>query len=140
MLGPFPAPPLTNFCTSGLGLICKHDGESCIIYYLSAPVGFSINDFIDPSMYSLSYCSVDDAYEFINQLGPGTLLSKIDLKDAFRLILVSPADWNLLGIQWRQQFFIDTCLPFSLRSAHFLFNQLTYAIHWTLENNYSISH
>jgi len=85
----------------------------------SAPVGFSINDFIDPSMYSLSYCSVDDAYAFINQLGPGTLLSKIDLKDAFRLIPVRSADWNLLGAHWKQQFFIDTCLPFSLQSAPF---------------------
>jgi len=114
MLGPFPAPPLTNFCTSGLGLVPKHDGGWHIIYHLSAPVGFSINDFIDPSMYSLSYCSVDDAYEFINQLGPETLLSKIDLKNAFRLIPVCPADWNLLGIHWKQQFFIDTCLPFGL--------------------------
>ena len=68
ILGPFPAPPLTNFRTSGLGLVPKRDGGWHIIYHLSAPIGFSINDFIDPSMYSLSYCSVDDAYAFINQL------------------------------------------------------------------------
>jgi len=83
---------------------------------------------------------VDDAYAFVNQLGPGTLLSKIDLKDAFRLIPVHPADWNLLGIYWKQQFFVDTCLPFGLRSAPCLFNRFANAIHWTLENNYSIPH
>jgi len=65
-------------------------------------------------MYSLSYCSVDDVYAIINKLGLGTLLSKIDLKDAFWLIPVCPADWNLLGIQWKQQYYIDTCLPFGL--------------------------
>ena len=140
ILGPFPTPPLSNFRTSGLGLVPKHDGGWRIIYHLSAPLGLSINDFIDPSMYSLSYCSVDDAYAFINQLGPGTLLSKIDLKDAFRLIPVCPNDWNLLGIHWRQQFFIDTCLPFGLRSAPFLFNRLADAIHWTLQNNYNLTH
>ena len=80
-------------------------------------------------MYSLSYCSVDDAYAFINHLGPGTLLSKIDLKDAFRLIPVCPDNWNLLGIHWKHQFYIDTCLPFGLRSAPFLFNRLADAIH-----------
>ena len=103
ILGPFLILPLHNFCTSGLGLVPKHDGGWRIIYHLSAPVGFSINDYIDSSTYSLSYCSVDDAYAFINQSGPGTLLSKIDLKDASRLIPVCTADWNLLGIQWKEQ-------------------------------------
>ena len=56
--------------------------------FTSVPAGHSINDFIDPLTYSLSYCSIDDAYTIINKLGPGALLSKIDLKDAFRLIPV----------------------------------------------------
>ena len=46
-------------------------------YHLSAPLGLSINDFINSDGYSLSYCSVDDAYTIINVLGAGTLLSKI---------------------------------------------------------------
>ena len=140
ILGPFPIPPLHNFRTSGLYLVPKHDGGWRIIYYLSAPIGSSINDYIYSSTYSLSYCSLDDAYAFINQLGPGTLLSKIDLKDAFRLIPVHTTDWNLLGIQWKEQFYIDTYLPFGLRSAPFLFNHLADAIHWSLKNNYNISH
>ena len=69
-------------------------GESFIIYYLfiyhlSALPYVSINDFIDPDDYSLSYWTNDDAYDFIHQMGPGTLLSKIDLKmpvDLFQFI------------------------------------------------------
>ena len=61
-----------------------------------------LNEFIDPSAFSLSYCSVDDAYAFINQLGPRTLLSKIDLKGVLRLIPVRQADWNLLVTHWKQ--------------------------------------
>ena len=76
-------------------------------------------------IYSLSYFSIDDAYNFINQLDPGTLLSKIDLKDAFRLIPVNPSDWNLLGIHWKDKFYIDTCLPFGLRYAPYLFDRLS---------------
>ena len=45
----------------------------------------AINDFIDSNTYTLSYCTVDDAYTIINKLGRGALLSKIDLKNAFRL-------------------------------------------------------
>ena len=80
---------------------------------------------------------MDDAYAFINQLGPGTLLSKIDLKDTFRLIPVHSADWNLLSIHWKQQFFVDTCLPFGLRSAPCIFIDLLMQL-LGIKNNYNI--
>ena len=95
---------------------------------------------MDPESFSLTYCSVDDAYAIVNSLGTGALMSKIDLKNAFRLIPVRPNDWNLLGMQWRGKFYIDTFLPFGLRSAPFLFNQLSTAIHWILQHKYSIHH
>ena len=79
-LGSTKSPPplhLSNFLTLGLALAPKHNGGWGIIYHLSAPVGFSIHNFINFSMYSLSHCSVDDAYAFINHLDTGTLLSKL---------------------------------------------------------------
>ena len=117
VLGPFDSPPLPNLRCSGLGLIPKQDGSWRTIYHLSAPPGKSINDFINPDTYALSYCSVDDAFAIVNLLGTGTLLSKIDLKNAFCLIPVRQADWNLLGIFWQGKYYINTCLPFGLRSA-----------------------
>ena len=140
ILGPFDNPPLPDFRCSGLGLVPKHDGGWRTIYHLSAPHGNSINDYINPDDYTLSYCSVDDAYAILNLLGTGALMSKIDLKNAFRLIPVHPNDWNLLGICWRNKFYIDTCLPFGLCSAPFIFNQLSVAIHWILQHKYSVSH
>ena len=140
ILGPFDTPPLPDFRCSGLGLVPKHDGGWRTIYHLSAPHGNSINDYINPEDYTLSYCSVDDAYAILNLLGTGALMSKIDLKNAFRLIPVHPNDWNLLGICWRNKFYIDTCLPFGLHSAPFLFNQLSVAIHWILQHKYSVCH
>jgi len=68
--------------------VSKHDGGWRTIYHLSAPLGFSINDFIDPKAYTLNYFTVDDAYAIVNKLGPGTLHSKVDLKNDFRLIPV----------------------------------------------------
>ena len=140
ILGPFDNPPLPDLCCSGLGLVPKHNSGWCTIYHLSAPHGNSINNYINPDDYTLSYCSVDDAYAILNLLGTGALMSKIDLKNAFRLIPVHPNDWNLLGICWRNKFYIDTCLPFGLCSAPFIFNQLSVAIHWILQHKYSVSH
>ena len=33
------------------------------------PLPDQVNDFIDPNTYTLSYCSVDDPYTIINELG-----------------------------------------------------------------------
>ena len=45
-----------------------------------------------------------------------------------------------MGICWCNKFFADTCLTFSLRFAPYLFNQLSIAIHWTLQHSYGIHH
>ena len=79
-------------------------------------------------------------YRIINNLGPGALLSKIDLKDAFHLIPVRHTDWILLGIHWKQKFYINSCLPFGLRSAPYLFNRFSDALHWILQHNYGVEH
>ena len=100
ILGPFDTPPLPNFHCSGLGLVPKHDGGWRAIYHLSAPYSSSINDSISPQDYTLSYCSVNDAFAIVSSLGRGTLMAKIDPWNAFCLIPVRPQDWNLLGIKW----------------------------------------
>ena len=53
---------------------------------------------------------------------------------------MQPSDWTLLGIFWKQIFYVDTCLPFGLRSAPYLFTHLSTALHWILEQNYSVDH
>ena len=97
VLGPFDSPPLPNFRYSGLGLIPKQDGGWRTIYHLSAPLGKSINDFINPDTYTLTYCSVDDAFAIVNLLGPGTLLSKIDFKMQFSQASRLELTWHMLA-------------------------------------------
>jgi len=67
------------------------------------------------------------------KLGCGTHLAKIDIKNAFRLLLVHPADRHLLGMHWRDGLFIDTCLPFGLRLAPRLSNILADFMGWILQ-------
>ena len=53
---------------------------------------------------------------------------------------IHPEDWNLLGIYWQSQYYIDLYLPFGLRSAPFLFNQISDALEWILKHNYGLHH
>ena len=99
-----------------------------MILHLSAPPDYSINDFISKEEFSLQYTSLDDAVRIVTTLGPGALMAKVDLKSAFRMVPVRSQDWELLGMYWQGNYYFDTCLPFGLRSAPYLFNQYAEAL------------
>ena len=140
MAGPFLTPPYEHMQASGLGVVPKKDGGSRIIYHLSAPAGTSVNDGIDPACWSLQYCSVDDALTEVRRLGKDSWMGKIDLKDAFRMCPVNPADRHLLSIYWQGKFYVDKCLPFGLRSAPGIFNSIAEAIQWIAKEKFKVSY
>jgi len=70
-----------------------------LIVDLSHPSGCSVNDHIPNSLCSLSYNTGDDAIQNILKYGQHTILAKVDIKSAFRLIPVHPTDGHLLGMR-----------------------------------------
>ena len=119
LLGPLPPNSLPMVHVSPLGLVPKshQPNKFRLIVDLSSPVGRSVNDGIPSEPCSLKYASVDDAVSIVKALGKGSLLVKIDLKDAYRMIPVHPDDYHLLGVTWAGQTYVDRALPFGLRSA-----------------------
>jgi hypothetical protein len=96
-------------------------GKWRLIVDLSSPEGGSVNDAIAVDHCHMHYASVLDAAAVVRQLGQGTLLAKIDLHHAYRIVPVHSDDHSLLGMQWKDGTFIDTELPFGLRSAPKIF-------------------
>ena len=130
--GPFPLSQCQEVHISRFGVIPKghQSNKWCLIVDLSHPSGYSVNDHIPKSLCSLLYITVDDAIHNILKYGQHTFFAKVDIKSAFRLIPVHPADRHLLGMRWRKQVYIDSCLPFGLRSAPKLFNILADLVSW----------
>lgn len=100
---------------------------------LSAPEGSSMNDDIERDMISLSYTSINNIVCRVVQLGQGTLLSKMDIKQAYRLILIHPDNRYLLGMVWQGAVYVDKCLPFGLRSAPILFLAVADTLQWIMQ-------
>lgn len=120
---------------SPLGVIPKSTpGEWRLIVDMSSPEGMSVNDGISSRRASLAYVSIDNLAEVVCGLGPGTQLAKFDLKSAYRLVPVFPEDRLLLGIRWRDSVFVDTVLPFGMRSAPKLFNAVADALQWIIRS------
>ena len=99
----------------------------------------SINYFISKENHSLQYITIDNAITGIQSLGKGCFLAKTDIESAFQLIPLKPSDYELFGICWDGKFYYDKVLPFGLRRAPHIFNQLSDAIKWILVNKCAIS-
>lgn len=135
VLGPLQAPPPCTLHISRFGVIPKKSqpGKWRLIVDLSFPEGASVNDGIPPSSCSLRYPSIDMGIQQILTVGRGAQLSKLDIKDAYRIVPVHPDDWPLLGMRWKDKYFVDTRLPFGLRSAPKLFTALADAAQWLIQ-------
>ena len=131
IVGPFTTPPFPNFRTSPLGIVPKKDpSEFRLIHHLSYPDGASVNDFI-PDIYStVKYASVGDACHSIKQLGRGCFMAKTDVKSAFRIVPIHPADYSLLGMKWEHLYYFDRTLPMGLSSSCSIFEAVSTALEW----------
>jgi hypothetical protein len=135
--GPFAAPPQPHFRSSPLGSVTRPRKplKRRLINHLSWPHGSSVNDGIPDSEGNIRYEAFDQAVAAIASSGRGTLLAKLDLKEAFHHIPVRPADWPLLGFTWENSFYHAIVLIFGIKSAPYIFNLFAEALHWIIQRH-----
>jgi hypothetical protein len=138
VMGPFAAPPLADFQISPLSVIEKKTpGKFRMIHNLSSPRGHSVNEAIPEVLKSVAYCKVADVVDYLLRRGTqGVFLAKFDVKDAFRIVPVHRADWCLLGMAVGGAYFVDTRLPMGCGSSCSIFQSLTRALCWVMEERF----
>jgi hypothetical protein len=116
----------------------KRSSKIRTIHDLSWPPGESVNSFISADNSSVKYISIEDAVKQVKLRGKNSLLCKVDLQDAYKSIVVRPADWHYLGSSWLNdenvlEFYIDHVLPFGLRSSARLFDMFATALEYCMK-------
>ena len=142
LLGPFETPPFKQYRINPISIAeAKYSKKQRLVVDLSAPHDErdSLNDLIDKELFSLSYVRIDDAISIIRQFGQGTILSKTDIKDAFKLIPIHPSLWHLHGIQLNNKMYFFNRLVFGSRSSPKIFDTFATAVTWILQNVYQVS-
>ena len=131
MAGPFPSPPFHSFFVSPLGVAYTkrqdEKGDFRLIHHLSLAKGSSVKDGISSANTSVHYATVSDAIRLIKR---GCFLAKNDIKNAFRIMPVHPNDYHLLGIEWRELYYYDKCLPMGCASSCKTFKTFSTAVEW----------
>lgn len=130
MIGPFNKCPISTLRISPIGLVKKRDKGWRLITHLSFPDGKGVNSFIDEDYCRVKYSSFDNVLEMVSMLGKGAELGKIDIKQAFRILTIHPADFDLLGIKFEGQYYVDKNLPMGCSISCFLFEKLATFLHW----------
>lgn len=118
----------------------KEEGQFRLIHHLSYPSIHSVNDHIPGESKSVSYATVDDAVRLIVLLGRNCNLAKYDIDSAYRIIPVNYLDNELLGINWKNQFYFDHYLAMGLGSSCFIFENISTALQWIAQNRLNIRH
>ena len=58
----------------------------------------------------MAYVTVDDTAKAIVTMGQGTVLVKLDIKSASRIVPVHPGEHPLLGIMWKKTLPVDALM------------------------------
>ena len=122
---------------SPIGIIPKqHQPDKYrLIVDLSAPMDNSINDLILLSCACSSMLLLITLQILWPKQPKGAHMTKMDLHiiyRTYRMVPVHPVDQSLLGIQWERKIFTDCALPFGLRSAPKVFNEVADGLAWAL--------
>ena len=97
---------------------------------MSAQEGGSVNYGIWGEFCSLSYATVADDAHGITSYVRGALMIKVDIRNAYQVVLIHPDDKWLMGMSWKGAVYVDTALPFSLRSTPKIFTTIADATEW----------
>jgi len=79
---------------------------------------------------AIDFLKNNDAIRLVRPTGRGCVLAKTDIKNAFQLIPVCPSNYNLLGICWRNKFYVDRNLAMGLSSSCKIFESFSTALEW----------
>lgn len=141
LAGPFQFPPFENMVFSPLGMRRKANGiDWRAIQNLSFPYGDSVNSHIPQHAKTVRYPTIQDAIDFIVELGPGCFFAKTDIKKAFRMAPVRPEDYRFLGIHWLNCYYHDKVLPMGSATSCQIFQRIANALVWIARHKLHIRH
>ena len=115
--GPFSLPPVPNFRSNAILAVNLKDKVSLVLDMLR-PEGRSFNDNTHPFKAPKVVMATARQFSYaIREAGRHAVMTKDDMKDAYKLLPARKEDWRLQGLSWLGKYFLETQLVFGETSA-----------------------
>ena len=122
--GPFMSPPLPEFRANSI-MVVEQKTKVRPILNMSYPDGDSYNDNVDElAVPKVRMSSPKQFGQSVLKAGTGALMSKMDMKDAYKNVPAKVEDLRLQGFSWLGAYFAETQLIFSASPAVANFDNL----------------
>ena len=108
---------------------------------MSSLEGHSVNDGIPKTSLSGQYVTVDAFVVGIMARGQGTVMAKwpsFICQVLTENVAVHPGDRPLMGMIWRDIYYVDMALPFGLRSTPYIFTAIADTVQWMATHNHGL--
>lgn len=131
--GPFSPNYLTAtigpFRTAPLGVVSKPNSDKfCIIQDLSYPRNDpsidSVNSGINSADFPCEWGTFAQCYFAVASCPAGTQVAVFDVDSAYRNIPIAPADQAQFCVAWKDQVYVNHCVPFGAASSAGLFGRI----------------
>ena len=132
--GPYLQIPFPTCRVVPLQTAPKDQGKVRVIHNLSAPIGESVNNYTCAKDYPAKLPHPDDVPAMIAKYGTGTLISKLDVKSAYKLVPVRYKDWWVQVFFWKGAWFIEVALIFGGVSSVGLWDEVAYLLDWIVQD------
>ena len=115
--GPFKSPPVSEFRSNSL-MAVEQKGKIRPILNMSFPEGDSFNDNVDEAYVTkVRMSSAKQFGQAVLRAGRGALMTKMDMKDAYKHVPARPVDFRLQGFKWLGAYFVETQQIFGASTA-----------------------
>jgi hypothetical protein len=106
--GPFLSPPVADFRANSIMAEAQKDKVRPILN-MSSPKNQSFNSNVDKTAVPKTHQSSAKKFsQTLLAVGKGAIISKMDMRDAFKLVPARIADLRLQGFRWLNNYFVDT--------------------------------
>ena len=142
IIGPFSEKPISNMMTSPIYVIPKPNTTKWrMIFDLSAPKGFSVNQNIPEANRTVKYCTIKSVIDFATSLDSSEVhFAKLDITDAYRLVPMAKSQWKFLGLKLENDYYIDIRLPMGSSSSCQIFQRVSDMFKWVYSTYQSDPH
>ena len=93
-----------------------------------------MNSHIDPEYTTVQYTSFDKVLDTISDCGPLSLMRRMDISSAFRLLIINPGDFELFGFKFKDNYYFDKYLRMGCSASCRLFEKNDTFLEWLVKN------